>query len=112
MQIRVCPKCGRHNSATAWSCIICGETLSTNTITENALGPDTSDMEDLTRDQSESENDDAQTSIALLNQLNESLLEVQRYQYKMLNAISELSRRITEAQEPHSSTVLDSGENE
>ncbi len=34
MKAKVCPKCGKQNSADVWNCIDCGETLSINTIVE------------------------------------------------------------------------------
>ena len=32
MNVRVCPKCGKHNSDSAWTCAGCGETLSIKTL--------------------------------------------------------------------------------
>ena len=34
MNVRTCPNCGEHNSAEAWNCNNCGETLSLDTLTE------------------------------------------------------------------------------
>ena len=41
MNVRVCPKCGTHNSESEWSCTECGETLSLKTLMDtstNQLG--------------------------------------------------------------------------
>lgn len=34
MNIRICPKCGKHNPESAWSCVDCGETLSLKTLVD------------------------------------------------------------------------------
>lgn len=34
MKVRLCPKCGNHNLENAWSCSVCGETLSMNSLIE------------------------------------------------------------------------------
>ena len=38
MKVKVCPKCGKHNSESAWSCADCGETLSLNTLVDTDTG--------------------------------------------------------------------------
>lgn len=46
MKARLCPKCGNHNSENAWSCSVCGETLSVDSIVEvETKPPQTQELE-------------------------------------------------------------------
>ncbi len=46
MKIRICSKCGKHNSVQDWQCVECGQTLSMDTLVESdARAPDRGDSE-------------------------------------------------------------------
>jgi len=46
MEVKVCPKCGKHNSNIAWKCINCGEMLSVKTLMDTDSGQLLSEIED------------------------------------------------------------------
>jgi len=66
MKVRVCPKCGKHNSENAWSCLNCGETLSTKTLmdTDSSQLPLPDQIEGATFEVSQQDKDSTQQTVS------------------------------------------------